>query len=484
MPPKGPNTLPLPYSQVPAQPKREQRQPTRTSKLGSKLKVLPTQPETPTIPEEEEDDDEGTGRTVADHDESEGVEFYTPISQIPKGTARRDAQRLTKSEKAKLPRVTAYCTAATYNLQAMQAYLAARPAYHRTHPRMFDTECLHTPYLPPPTPGPHGISSLSAHRNSPRLKPASGAGHVPEGDLLNLGNDYSSGAAAPHKRATSPSQSPSELKRRPGFSKRPGSGRKKSASGSTTSKDNTAADGMTDSEREEDDDLEEEWIPDVFLFEYGCVVLWGMTEKEEKKFLASIKRFEIERLSAEDVEMEDLNFYYADYSRIYNDVITLRKGSSYMTKLSLSHALSQSVKISLFEELIMGTIEQTKDIPKSLSETGKIGLPRSEIMKQIGNLFILRININLVGSILDSPEFFWTFPDLEPLYNAARSYLEIGQRVELLNARVDVLQDMLKLLKESVNSSHGERLEAIVIFLIGIEIVLGIITILVDLSFS
>ncbi|KIR97296.1 cytoplasmic protein [Cryptococcus deuterogattii 2001/935-1] len=364
----------------------------------------------------------------------------------------------------------------------MQAYLASRPAYHRTHPRMFDTECLHTPYLPPPTPGPHGISSLSAHRNSPRLKPASGAGHVPEGDLLNLGNDYSFGTAAAHnKRATSPSRSsnqnqnqnqnpsPNELKRRPGFSKRPGSGRKKSASGSTTTKDNTAADGMTDSEREEDDDLEEEWIPDVFLFEYGCVVLWGMTEKEEKKFLASIKRFEIERLSAEDVEMEDLNFYYADYSR---------------TKLSLSHALSQSVKISLFEELIMGTIEQTKDIPKSLSETGKIGLPRSEIMKQIGNLFILRININLVGSILDSPEFFWTFPDLEPLYNAARSYLEIGQRVELLNARVDVLQDMLKLLKESVNSSHGERLEAIVIFLIGIEIVLGIITILVDLSFS
>lgn len=36
-----------------------------------------------------------------------------------------------------------------------------------------------------------------------------------------------------------------------------------------------------------------------------------------------------------------------------------------------------------------------------------IQLPRSEIMKQIGNLFILRININLVGSILDSPEFFW-----------------------------------------------------------------------------
>ncbi|TXT06317.1 uncharacterized protein COLE_05648 [Cutaneotrichosporon oleaginosum] len=209
-----------------------------------------------------------------------------------------------------------------------------------------------------------------------------------------------------------------------------------------------------------------------------------MTEKEEKQFLRSIKKYEIERLSAEDIEMEDLNFYYADYSRIFNDVITLRKGSSYMTKLALSHALAQSVKISLFEELISATIEQTKDIPQKLSETGKIGLPRSEIMKQIGNLFILRININLVGSVLDSPVHHRTFPDLEPLYNACRQYLEIGQRIDLLNARVDVLHDMLNLLKESVNSSHGEHLEAIVILLIALEIVLGVITILVDLSVS
>lgn len=43
-------------------------------------------------------------------------QFYTPLSQIPAGTARRDAQKLTKSEKSKLPRVTAYCTAAYAHL--------------------------------------------------------------------------------------------------------------------------------------------------------------------------------------------------------------------------------------------------------------------------------------------------------------------------------------------------------------------------------
>lgn len=52
----------------------------------------------------------------------------------------------------------------------------------------------------------------------------------------------------------------------------------------------------------------------------------------------------------------------------------------------------------------------------------------------------------------DLQEFFWSFPDLEPLYNAARSYLEISQRVDLLNARVDVSSPM------TIISFHRRRI--------------------------
>lgn len=109
----------------------------------------------------------------------------------------------------------------------------------------------------------------------------------------------------------------------------------------------------------------------------------------------------------------------------------------------------------------------------------------------MGEVFLLRANIAAVGSVLDSPDVFWvsastsatdrdaqplttsvpqSYPDLRPLYDAARSYLEIPQRINLLNTRVEVLQDMLQLLKESVSSRHSERLEQIVIVLIAIEI--------------
>ena len=118
--------------------------------------------------------------------------------------------------------------------------------------------------------------------------------------------------------------------------------------------------------------------------EYGTVVIWGMSLTEEKRMLRELRKFEVERLAAEDVECEDLSWYLADYSRIYNDVITLRRGSSYMTKLSLSHALAQSTKISFFESVIEATIDTTKDIPRSIAESGKVGMPPIDIMKNIG----------------------------------------------------------------------------------------------------
>ena len=37
-------------------------------------------------------------------------------------------------------------------------------------------------------------------------------------------------------------------------------------------------------------------VSEVFLFEYGVTVIWGMTEAEEKRFLNEICKFEVESL--------------------------------------------------------------------------------------------------------------------------------------------------------------------------------------------
>ncbi|CAK5272275.1 unnamed protein product [Mycena citricolor] len=410
----------------------------RSTKAAGKLKVLPEQPDEvanrtldavgPVGLKDIAEADGSTGTTgdsdEADVEDDDEPEVYNQLSLIPDGTAKRDARKLTKAKAKSLPRVTAYSTASSYRMKPLLEFLNARRTAYSTNAKVID-ECIYTPYMYRP--------STASDRSSTLMGSSPPKARSQTGDLLGIPELH---------QEDEESQEPS---------------RKRSKFDTTTAE------------------------AEIFLFEYGTVVIWGMTEAQERRFLSSIKRFENERLPADAIEMEDLNFYYANYSRIYNDVITLRKGSSYMTKLSLSHALAQSVKISLFEQLISSNIEETKDIPEIIATSGKVGMPHKEIMQKIGQLFLLRTNINTVGSVLDSPEVFWSFPDLQPLYEAARSYLEIPQRINLLNTRVEVLQDLLDLLKESVSSRHSERLEEIVIALIAIEVVLGIVTIMVDL---
>ncbi|ODV79039.1 DUF155-domain-containing protein [Suhomyces tanzawaensis NRRL Y-17324] len=222
---------------------------------------------------------------------------------------------------------------------------------------------------------------------------------------------------------------------------------------------------------------------DLFIFEYGVIIMWGYTRKEEAAFLEDLAKFESEKLSSEDIQIEEFNYYITKsyQPRIYNDFITLRDDNNYMLKLSISHALAQSVKISLFEELVDNTIEDTQDIPQQIAQTGKVQMTRDEIMKSIGELFILRININLHGSVLDSPELMWAEPHLEPIYQATRGYLEINQRVELLNQRLEVISDLLQMLKEQLGHSHEENLEFIVVVLVGVEVLVSVINIIIDI---
>ncbi|KAG0338989.1 hypothetical protein BG004_006981 [Podila humilis] len=243
----------------------------------------------------------------------------------------------------------------------------------------------------------------------------------------------------------------------------------------------------TDANRHAQQQQMKESTPEVFYFDYGVVVIWGMSEQEETRLLQELSRFEEEKLDDEDVETEEFSFHYNSQfqPRIYNDVITLKSAGNYMVKLTISHAIAQSVKMTLFEGLIENTINATKNIPQTMAETGKVPMSRTAITKKIGQLFIMRINVNLVSNILDTPEIFWSEPSFQPLYSAIRGYLEIGQRVELLNQRTAVISDLLDMLKEHLTSSHGEQLEWIVIILIFFEIVIGVITICLDaVSFS
>lgn len=297
--------------------------PQRTTKTTQKLTLLPNPEDTGDEPDEE------SGRDV-----------YSQFTRIKDPTARRDAARLGKADRERLPRVTAYCTASSYNLDALLKFLKSRTKTRSTAPKQFD-ECIYTPWdygrskdrrssstqgldragesdVLETIPGPVvDIPPTRERRRSDSALEIEEHTQARRGDLLDL-------------RASPPVTSVAEDGESP-----------------RAPRDMVALRQDThDAMNHPDFDIMVH-TPEVFFFEYGTVVIWGMTLAQEKRLLKDLAKFEIEKLAPDDVETEDFNFYYTrEYqARIYNDFISLRDRRNYMTKLAISHALAQSVKV-------------------------------------------------------------------------------------------------------------------------------------------
>lgn len=208
---------------------------------------------------------------------------------------------------------------------------------------------------------------------------------------------------------------------------------------------------------------------DIFYFSYGCVVFWGFSEDEEKAILNSLKEFEKEPMPKP--EMDEFTYVYEENMRIEEDEISLPT-KNILTKLSISYGLAQSVKLTTFEETIQKTIDNTKYLPEDLATKGKIGMSRKEISRKMGELFIERNFVNLHSEILDTPEFFWNYPELEPYYRRTTHYLDTNKRVEVLNKRLGVVHELFEILSNELNHQHSSRLEWTIIILIFIEIMI------------
>ena len=288
--------------------------PQRTTKNAQKLKLLPNP----------DPGDDGP-------DEESGRDVYSQFTRIKDPTARRDAARLGKADRDRLPRVTAYCTANTYRLEGLMKFLKGRGRTRGANPKQFD-ECIYSPYsygrskadkqagpsdidgtlngeaslLPPPMrERRHSDSALILDENTESRRDPLLDLHTEAGDTSL---DNSEGSIPNHTTTEMEQPQPPTLE--------------------TLDFDTQVH------------------TPEVFLFEYGTVVIWGMTLAQEQRFLKDIAKFETEKLAEDDVQTENFNFYYTrEYqARIYNDFISLREKKNYMTKLAISHALAQSVK--------------------------------------------------------------------------------------------------------------------------------------------
>lgn len=225
-------------------------------------------------------------------------------------------------------------------------------------------------------------------------------------------------------------------------------------------------------------------VADVFIMEFGCFVVWGCSPVQLAllrealwPFLANGKREK-----KEDIHVDDLSFTSAK-TRITINMEDENELLSYIAKdnifiateemnekLAYSYAFAQSVKLDVFERDVARSINTMDDIPTGYKNKTKKDHKR--VSKKIGELIVLGCDVNLRSDVLEVPDILWEMNDVLPVYHFSRKYLDIAARLDVVNQRLTVMQEMYTAVQEQIHEDQSTRIEWIIIILIAVNILI------------
>ncbi|WFD27824.1 Sad1-interacting factor 3 [Malassezia nana] len=209
-------------------------------------------------------------------------------------------------------------------------------------------------------------------------------------------------------------------------------------------------------------------MAELIVLPYGVVVMFNFTQDEEESMIKDIMASGSARTPHKTYDRELFQFCYDPHvpaPRINNDFFTFR-APNHLLKLSLAHAIAQSTKLSEFEENMYKTLEMASHMPRELAQTGELHVSRRGALKMSGHLFKLRVDVNLTSDVLDTPDLFWNEASLQALYDAIREYLEMDDRIQTLNERLTIANELLDIIHEHLSNAAMSKITWIIIVLI------------------
>jgi uncharacterized Rmd1/YagE family protein len=212
-------------------------------------------------------------------------------------------------------------------------------------------------------------------------------------------------------------------------------------------------------------------LPNIFPFFFSFLVA-----NEEKKHL-SIRNSFSKSIGA-DAETEELPFKEHNFkTEFVRGKILLGEQRKFEEMLIFSNAMARSVLISVFENRVREIVERLRSVAVLLSRQGHWSRgSRHRLTKELGLLLDLRYRVNISDEpeVGDKPNECWEDPVLEDLFTKISRELEIPNRIETINERINHAKELNDELLSSISQSHSNFLEWIIIILIAVEVFFGL----------
>ncbi|KEG01177.1 conserved protein, unknown function [Plasmodium vinckei vinckei] len=175
---------------------------------------------------------------------------------------------------------------------------------------------------------------------------------------------------------------------------------------------------------------------------------------------------------------ENYNFVFEDINEEENHEKKKKISSSrviYLTnnsieqKLTISFALSQSIRLDVHEFLMDNAINILFTISKEIATNGKCTVSKKQLSNMI-DVYSSIINVNAVQDFLDVPEYFWNKVQYEHMWFEMHKYMEIPERIKILNKRYTYYKDFLNAIKSEVYNKNTFNTYRIVVLLLFIHV--------------
>jgi uncharacterized Rmd1/YagE family protein len=244
---------------------------------------------------------------------------------------------------------------------------------------------------------------------------------------------------------------------------------------------------------------------DLFIFAYGSVVWWGYDQRHysmvESDFIipsSKISKWIVGRYKASIIynnfpvwcefsaDWREISMNPGEPDQVFRDKLNYDHfyvpRDSVDHKLCISHGLAQSAKIDYIEIKVRELTQNCKPLPRELKEKGSVTISERKLLQLRGEVLFYRLMLKSGSDLLDEPELFWQFTFLKPFYVYTKNFFEITERVETLDAKLEADNQIVSMITDHFNQRHGSRLEWIVIWLVMVEVIIGLMELLLDLK--
>lgn len=209
----------------------------------------------------------------------------------------------------------------------------------------------------------------------------------------------------------------------------------------------------------------------AMLFRYGVVVLFNLSEAEQKSFLKALRPRVENPLRRMETEEAQLHLVGKQPEGVTSEGIGV-------TDLSLARlqivatALARSVALAYYENAMAGAFDMIEPLARQLENPRGGGRRLRQLLRHIGGTLLVQHRMIGRVEIQDKPDLLWDHPEVERLYLYLENEYELRERNTVLERKLALISQTAEAAVNLMQNRSMLRVEWYIVILIVAEVLL------------